>query len=203
MKKFYVFLFISLCTIFLIGCVVNPVMPPIEYNNPIGFNDPHNAFLYWEIGKQNTSTVASNANNSIGAVIESIDRKNNPSRYILTYGKAEQAIFITSFKNILEKQSVFKSVALITDHTTIKPNAVLITIYFRTTRVGSPEMGYPISLTVDMSISGAGKPTFNRTFFVKNDSRFENFQIRQNKISTKLAEELICGLKKWHTEIKN
>lgn len=203
MKKYFLALIMVLCLTSLMGCGSPAIMPPIECNKPIEFQSSRNAVLYWDMGKENVSIVSSkNDNNLVGSIFESIDRSNNPSRYTLKYGKAEQAIFITSFKNILEKQAVFKNVEIITDPKEAKPQDVLITINFKSTRVSSPELGYQISLSVDMAVSGGGKPAFTRNFFVKNDDAFESFQIRQNKVSTKLAENLINGLKKWHEQTK-
>lgn len=191
--------FISACLILLAGCA-KPISP-IEYTQPIDFQVDRNAVLYWEIGKQSTSTVASTNNESLaGNIIESIDRQNNPSRYTLSYGKAEQAIFMTSFRNILDRQRVFKNVELVTDLKKSNSRDVLITIYFRSTRVSSPERGYQISLSVDMSITGAGKPTFFRTYFVKSEENsFGSFQEQQSRVSTKLVENLIAGLKQWNS----
>jgi hypothetical protein len=189
---------IILCLTVLVGCG-KPIMPPIEYNKPIDFQIDRNAVLYWEMGQQNASTLASVNQNSIaGSLVESIDRQNNPSKYLLSYGTAEQAIFITSFQNILEKQRVFKSVELVTDPNRLNPKDVFIKIYFRTTRVSSPERGYRISLSVDMSVQGAGKPKFTRTYFVSSDANsFGSFPEQQNKVSIKLAENLVAGLKQW------
>lgn len=175
-------------------------MPEFQYDKPIDFRIERDAVLFWEIGKQSSSTI-SRANNSsiLGSVIESVDRQNNPSKYTLRYGKAEQAIFMTSFKNLLSRQAVFKNIDLITDPTKIKTKDVIITIYFKSTRVSSPELGYQISLSVDMSVKSSGKPTFMRNYFVKSDDRsFGSFQEQQVKISNKLAEKLIDGLRQWH-----
>lgn len=202
MKRNYLF-FLAACLVLLGGCA-KPIMPAIEYNKPIDLQVNRHAALYWEEGKQSSSTVAATNNNSlVGSIAESIDRQNNPSRYQLSYGKAEQAIFITSFRNILNKQQVFKEVELVTDPSTANPKDVLVTLYFRSTRVSSPERGYQISLSVDMTVKALGKPTFMRTYFVKSDDNCGgSFQEQQNKVSIKLVENLIAGLKQWHQQGK-
>src|SRR5579864_1448594 len=110
------------------GCANKPVMPPIKYEKSIDFQVAKNAYLNWEVGKQYSGTVPTHHQQNgglIGALvvsaIDSVERSNNPSRYTLSYGKAEQIVFMTSLRDVLARNHVFKQVELIADSQKIAP----------------------------------------------------------------------------------
>lgn len=205
MKKFKLFT-LSLLVLLLTGCAGKPIMPPIKYDKPIDFHVKKNAALRWEVGKQYAGAIRSYdscdaglVGGAISAAINSADRANNPSRYTLSYGKAEQAIFMTSFRNVLEQNQVFKTTELITDAKEVSAKDVLITVFFKTSRVSSPEKGNKITLTVDMTIVAQGKPAFKRTYLVQSNAEGydKGFVDQQYDVSQRLLEKLISGIQEW------
>lgn len=193
------------------GCA-KPIMPSLKYNKPIDFHVAKNAYINWEIGKQHTSTIPSSTsyNNAgligglISAAVESVDRDRRPSLYMVSYGKAEQAIFMTSLKDTLSRNNVFKEVELITDPSSVRPQDVLINIYFKMARVGSPEKNYKIVLSVEMSITTAGKAPYKRTYLAESAATGFGKGIIDQKIdaSEKLLEKIILGIQEWNTQLR-
>lgn len=210
MKKIKFFLVI-LCIGLITGCANKPVMPPIKYNKPIEFQVKKNAYLNWEVGKQYAGSTASStyqgSNDTAGAIgaliftaLDSADRANNPSRYTLSYGKAEQTVFMTSLRDVLVENNVFKQVELISDPKQVSPKDVLVNVYFKMARVSLPEKGSTITLSVEMVISHNGKPPFKRTYLVQsNAEKFgDGFREQQIDVSNRLLEKMIAGIQEWH-----
>ncbi len=189
--------------LFLIGCGAQPIMPPVQYNKPIDFHVKKTAALQWELGKNYSSRVARESYHQPGmieALALSIDQNNNPSRYTLSYGKAQQAIFMTSLKNVLDRNQVFKEIELVTDPNEISAKDVVIAVFFKTARVASPERAYSITLSVVMTITSQGKPPFKRTYLVQNDDEVlrKGFIAQQSDVSERLLEKVIAGIEEWH-----
>jgi len=211
MKKIQIFLLIFGFGL-MMGCG-KPVMPPLKYDEPIDFEVKKNAYLNWEFGKQYSGKVQSYDNchnNSAGLIgvllvsaISSIDHANNPSRYTVSYGKAEQAIFMTSLRDILRKNHVFKQVELITDLASLTKKDVLVNVFFKTARVTSLGGGQTITLSVEMIVTTNGKAPFKRTYLVKSDAQgfSPSFQDQQIDVSNRLLGKIIAGLQEWHNTI--
>ncbi len=189
------------------GCANKPVMPPLKYNEPINFQVEKNAYLNWEVGKQHSGTIPVNPNQSAGLVgalvmsaVDSIDRNNNPSRYTLSYGKAEQIVFMTSLRDVLAQNHVFKQVELIADSQQIASKDVLINVFFKTARVSSPERGYKITLSVEMGIETGEKIPFKRTYLVQSNAEGfgVGFREQQIDVSERLLKKIIYGIEEWH-----
>lgn len=211
MKKLYYFLLFVVMVI-LTGCAstAEQVMPPLTYSSSIPVHVTKNAYLDWEIGKQ-ASGEAPNATpppngGIVGALltnaIDSQMRKQNPSRYTFTYGKAQQAVFMASLRDVLKQNNVFKEVELITDSQSVRPQDVLIIIYFKNTRVLT-EQNYKIILDVDVTIKTQGMPAFKRTYLVEsNPGSFfspNSFKDQQTDVSQQLLDKIIIGLQQWHS----
>ena len=182
-------------------------MPAIRYQEPIEFHVNKNAYLQWDIGKQYVSTVPTQTNRQGGIIevlvasaIDSHLRAKNPSQYEHSYGKAQQAIFMTSLKDTLAENHVFNAVELSTEPHQITPKEVLINIYFKNARVADGYHNYKITLSVVLTITTHGKAPFTRTFLVENeDEGNKTFIDQQTDVSQKLMEKIIGGIKTWHT----
>lgn len=204
-------LFILVAASFLlVGCANNPqtLMAPIQYTNDINFHIPKNAVLYWKQGQQDSSespTLVGGVGLP-GLVVSAIDtaaHQQNPSRYTYTYGKAQQAIFITSLKNALVQHHVFNRTEIVTDLSKVKPQEILIKVHFKSARVLDISENYRIVLDVEMTIQTHKKIVFDRSYLatVKESSIFsgKNFKAQQTEVSQVLLNQLIGGIKAWHT----
>jgi len=195
---------------FLTACGTKPIMPPVKYDKPIDFHVKKNALLKWELGKQYAGTIPSQTqqgNGLIGALamatMDSIDRNNNPSRYTVSYGKAEQAIFMTSFKDVLQQNQVFKSVELIHEAKSPSANEVLIDIFFKSSRTSGASQNFRITLTVMMTITTRNGSTFQRTYLVQSEPEISSsFVDQQSGVSKRLLEKLVGGIEEWHSLAK-
>ncbi|TAK72071.1 MAG: hypothetical protein EPO11_10485 [Gammaproteobacteria bacterium] len=205
MKKIIFLLFIAIA---LTACAnsAEQVMPPVHYNDSITFHIPKKAYIYWELGEQYSSTAPQNMGGPglsglAAAFIEAEEHQNNPSKYTYTYGKAQQAVFMTSLEDVFSDNHVFNNVELITDLKQVHSQDVLMKIYFKSTRVASYENNYQITLDVDMSIEVNRKLVFHRTYVVQsdNDKYFSTFKDQQTNVSQKLLVDIVKGVKQWHT----
>ncbi len=210
MKKNYLVLLIIF---FLNSCTPMPeqVMPPLQYNMPINLHLNKKAYLQWKVGEQYSSTVpvALSGNpiaDTIGVAIINREYKRNPGRFTFTYGKPQQAVFMTSLKNTLEQQHVFNTIEIITHPHQINSDDVLITVEFKMTRVSSADEKYKIILDAELAIIQGGKLQFNRTYLVEsNPGRFFStisFKNQQTDVSQQLMQRIIFGIKQWSYQIK-
>jgi hypothetical protein len=208
-------LFISLT---LTGCAPTKiVMPPLKHHEDIGLHIAKTAHIYWIPGrliaseKQKVymgstgggSGLAVLLVNAVEATIDHHQRKNHPSEYAYEYGKADEAVFITSLRDILAQQNVFKNVELTTDLNKVQAKDVLIKVYFKTARVIDL---VDIKLSVVLSIKSGSRPVYERTYLAQNDpyhiSKAKTFVERKTEASQKLLTEIIHGIKQWHEENK-
>lgn len=196
--------------ILLSGCtpMAEQVMPPLQYKQPINMHIAKTAYLNWEIGKQYAAsqpTFISANSDPIAAIlttaIDNEERHRNPGRYTLVYGKAQQAVFMTSLQHILAENSVFKRVELTTEAPKLDKNAVLMTVNFKRTRVSDADENFKIILDVELTIQSQQKPMFTRTYLVESDpsSGFftKNFKDQQTDVSQKLLGKIINGIGAW------
>lgn len=209
-RNLLLFFTLMLAVLFLSGCTsaAEQVMPPLQYAQPVDFHIKKNAYLNWEVGAQYSSTapisVPYNAGIAAALVTSAIDseeRHRNPGRYIFTYGKAQQAVFMTSLKSALAQNKVFSNVELAADPQKVMPKDVLITINFKSTRVADASNNYQIILDADMVITTQGKPTFKRNYFVTSDAggvfSGKSFKEQQTDVSMQLLNKIIAGVKQW------
>lgn|SRR3990167_10029886 len=210
MKPLKIIFLIMIFTALFDGCtpMAEQVMPPLQYQSPIHVHVNKTAYINWKIGKQSSSeqpTFVPANSGLVGAMlanaIDSTERKNNPGRYTFTYGKAQQAVFVTSLKDILAEQHVFKKVELTVDPKTISPDDVLIIIFFKSTRVSDASQRYKITLDVELLIQTKGQLPFKRTYFVESSSggifSMKSFKDQQAEVSNMLLEKIIAGIKEW------
>jgi hypothetical protein len=122
-----------------------------------------------------------------------------PEKY--TYGKAQQSIFMTSLKNVLTQQQVFNRTEITTDAEHISPKDILITIFFKTTRIEDRALGGKITLDVDVIITADGKSTFKRSYVVESTPD-QSFATQQSDVSKKLLRNVISALEQWHQKTK-
>lgn len=208
MKKI---LCLSVATLLLSGCTpaTQQVMSPLRYNQSIDVHVNKTAYLYWQPGEIHGSELPRQVSYNSGiagalvsAAIDTQMRKNNPSHYTFTYGKAQQAVFMTSFRDVLLQNHVFKDVILTTDLSRVKSQDVLLKVYFKSTKVGPAGKNYQITLDVDMSIE-ANKSTFTRSYVAESDGSyfsFKNFKDQQTDASQQLLSKLIGGIKQWQVK---
>jgi hypothetical protein len=158
------------------------------------------AYVFWQRGKELAGGIQTYQPNIIGGMIEAQDRRTHPSRYQLAYGKAEQVSFITSFKDILNNNNVFKDVEIITNPSEAKANTVLVEVKFKSTRVSGFERNYKIILTVEMIIK-SGKSNFVRTYMTESDEGGffdgKNFNEQLVDVSEKMIAQLMRGINQW------
>ncbi len=212
MKKVY---YLFLCSMMLTLAACTPpaqqVMPPLTYSNQIAFHDSQKADLYWQTGSQVSSEAppTQDYNDGIGgmiinSVVNNEMRSAHPGDFTYTYGKAQQAVFMTSLKNTLVEQHAFKDVELITDPKAAKPQDVLITVNFKETRVLGHEKNYQIILDTELTIKNGNKPPFKRTYLVesKDSSVFstKSFKDQQTDVSQQLLNKVIAGMTQWYTQ---
>lgn len=208
MKKLFCFIFLT-CTITACTAPAERVMDPLQYKEPVKAHSSKKAYLYWQPGTQYSSIAPPDpvASSSIteailSSLIESEMRSANPNRYTYTYGKAQQAVFMTSLKNVLEENHVFKDVAITTDLNEVNPSDVLIKIYFKSTRVLGHEKNYQIVLNVNMAIQ-TKTSKFEHTYLVESDDSgffsMKSFKDQQTDASQKLLSKVIDGITQWNT----
>lgn len=206
----------------LAGCTpTKNVIPPLRHNEDVGIHIAKTAYLHWIPGRQvasekamstSTSYSANGQNNNglaglitsmMASAIENQYRKNRPSEYLYEYSKADEAVFITSLRDTLIQQSVFKNVELVTDTSKVSAKDVLIEIYFKTARVVDFE---DIKLTVSLTIKSGNRPPYEKTYLTLNDppetSKTKKFIEKKTEVSQKILTMIIDGIKKWHEENK-
>jgi hypothetical protein len=186
-------------TLSLLTACGKPTIPSITYQKPIDFNVNKCAVLQWEYGKQHDAAIpCSQSGSLVGDVINSIDRANNPSRYTVAYGKAEQAVFMTSFRDVLKQNQVFKEVQLASEVERTPTKDILINVFFKTSRISNVDKGYRITLTVVMAITTDRTPSFTRTYLVQSEPQGFFGDHTNLDVSTRLLEKLIAGIEEWH-----
>ena len=193
------------------------VMPPLKYHDDIDIHVPKVAHIYWTPGKQAAHELSNNVSMTtggsgiaglVGALvatsIQEHHRKNNPSQYLREYGKADEAVFITSLRDVLVEQDVFKNVELTNDLSKISPNDVVIKVYFKSTRI-TFKYDYIITLTVNLSIQANNRPLYERTFLIQNNTpepaftfKSKTFTEIKTEVSQKLLVSILNGIKQWH-----
>lgn len=212
----YIVAFLFFIGISLIGCTPNKnVIPALQYRDQINIHIPKKACIYWVPGKQvahELSTASENVSDLGGnglarligdlivISIQSQHRKNNPSQYILEYGKADEVVVITSLRDILERQNVFKSIELITDPSEVNARDVLIRIYFKTARVSRDRI---VKLSVNLSIKTGNRSPYERTYLIQSDEetggifKSKTFLEKKTEASQELLASIINGIKQW------
>ncbi|MFN7098728.1 MAG: hypothetical protein ACK4PR_14405 [Gammaproteobacteria bacterium] len=188
------------------------VMPPLSYTGNVTFHDNRTADLYWQLGQQLSAEAPTPESNPqdgiIGAItvstINSAVRSAHPGDYTFTYGKALQAVFMTSLRDALIEQHAFKQVNLITDLHDAKTQNVLITINFKETHVADTMTGWCIVLDVVLTIKSANQTLFTRTYLVQStDPGFfspKSFKQQQTDVSQKLLNNIMNGIAQWEKQ---
>lgn len=210
MKKIYFLLIFT-----LVGCSpTKNVISPIKYKEDINVHIPKVAYIYWTPGKRVGSEVTQrfssgsygtlqNGSGGVGELLGSVivaaiiqqHQKNNPSQYVNEYGKADQAVFITSLRDTLVHNNVFKKVELTSDLRKVSDKDVLISVYFKTARVTNSSN---VTLTVNLLLKTAGKALCDKTYLVQNDPlKLKGFLEKKTDASQKLLTEIIEAIKQW------
>lgn len=206
-------LMILAVTFLLNGCATTPdaerVMPAVKYQKDVGFQSSKTALLLWQSGKQFSSVAHDDTapNDPLAAVISAgIDtylRKTRPGQFTYGYGSPQQAVFMTSLRDILQQQHTFKKVDFIAKKSPLKPGQVLVTLDFQRTKVDDHTS--KISLKTQMTIDDSHGHTFKQNYFVYSrqpDSVFKNknFVEQQTDVSQQLMDHVVHGLKQWHKQ---
>lgn len=206
MKKLYLGL-LSFILMLIQGCVPESkeVMPLLEYQKLINVHIPKNVHLNWVLGEQHVSverfSPSLDEDITLAATLDAIEmdqRKNDPESYTYAYGKAQQEVFMNSLKNILEEHHIFKHVSMIMTPQKNPAKDLVMTIYFKSTRVLPVEEGHRINLDVVVTIKSDDKTLCHQTYFVQNspDKAFTRFKIQQTDVSMQLLEKILLGIKR-------
>lgn len=209
MKKLSLFI-LALLTLTLVACSsTHDVMNPLSYHGNSNIQSvPHKAYLYWQPGKEIGSEVPRNVDaSSVAALVisASIDqglRSANPSDYVFNYGKAQEAVFMTSLKNVLNEQHTFIDTQLTTTAKTPKPQDVLISVYFKKTEVLPATLFHQIQIVLDveMTIKQGGKKPYTRSYQVKSHNGalgMKSFKGLQTDVSTQLMDKIMADIANW------
>jgi hypothetical protein len=212
MKKLS-YLFICSIIFSLTACTPpsEQVMSPLAYNNTVTMHDTRKADLYWQSGTQLSSEAPPTQDLTdgisgmvINAAVNAEMRSARPGDFTYTYGKAQQAVFMTSLKDALLNQHAFKDVELITDLKDAKPQDVLITIDFKQTQVLGQNTHYQIILNTDMTIKAGNKPPYKRSYVVQSkDPGFfsiKSFKAQQTDASQQLLDKIMGGITQWSAQ---
>lgn len=217
MKKLgYVLSLITLASLAACTTPAEQVMSPITYNQPVNVHVAKNAALYWQTGRQQASIEPIHvSNNNIGgalpisvasqtmqAAVETGVRKEKPGRLTYVYGKQQQAIFMTSLKDVLQQNQVFNQTQLVANANQVPAQDVSIKIDFKSTRVLDAQYNHRIVLDVDMTIKSHNKPAFTRTYVVQSSDEITNFKAQQTDVSQRLLDKVMKGIKQWAAENK-
>lgn len=207
---------LGLLALLLAGCVTPPaeqLMPPLKYKQPINFHIPKQAYLYWKAGTQYSAvepasipTSSGLLENIVAAAITNEQRRSNPGAYTYAYGKAAQAVFMTSLKDILAAKNVFDRVELVAEPRSLKSNEASITVDFKSTRVSGDEH-YKIILDVNVVIASPGKTSLNRNYLLESDPKEKIFTARsfkeqQQDVSKQLLYKVISAIGEWQQTAK-
>ncbi|MBA3660636.1 MAG: hypothetical protein H0W64_02815 [Gammaproteobacteria bacterium] len=188
------------------------IMGPLEYNQPINFHVPEKSYLYWKPGILHTTTEAQyipvNSDLLSALIVQAIDteqRKRNPGKFSYSFGKAQQAVFITSLKTILNQNNVFHSTEITTNPNSLSSRSIIISIFFKSTRV--IPYSHQIVLTVELEILMGKKSLFKRSYFVQNNDGSDekyigDFKAQQKDVSHKLLQKIINGIEQWQIQNK-
>ncbi len=215
-RKLALLFMLAVSVALLTACApTKKVISTIKHTDEIGFHIAKNAYLQWIPGKQiakcqpkSAETYQSSGNQDYGlggllatiivASVEHQQRKNNPSEYIFEYGKADEAVFMTSLRNALNEQQVFKNTEL-TSNDKVSSQDILIKIFFKTTRV----VGFnTLIVTAKMTILTNGKNVYERTYLVESGHKLSKFIEIKTQVSKQLLADIIGGIKQWHEESK-
>lgn len=186
------------------------VMPPLQYTHPVNVHVKKNAELTWVTGKQYTSMepiYVSTGGGLVGAVVSAaIDtemRKRNPGAYTYSYGAAQQAVFMTSLRDALERHQVFNRIELTAEPDRKSKDKVLLTVHFNTTRVNDASSHYKIQLDATLSIQ-SGKQVFERSYIVESDPGgffiANSFRNQQSDVSQKLLGKMMESIEEWNSQ---
>lgn len=205
LKYFKMVAFLCAFVISMTACAPMPIpeMQPIKYDQPIAVHLKKNAQLRWtegEIVKTKESNAAAPYGVGVGAIVVNKLGEMSEERYAdrLTYhfGSQQQTTFMTSLKDILNKQQVFQKVNFAPVGAE-SANDVLLTVHFKHSRVD--ELSHKITLIAALEIQSPGSKSFKRTFFIQNKDEKLNgkFDLLQQEIAQQLLIKILKGIESW------
>jgi hypothetical protein len=202
---------VAIVGLLLVGCgTTEPtaqLMPAITFNQPITFHSDKAAILYWDYGK--IISVEVNQGNIFEAttlsgmvthtITQSYKEQYDQNDILINYGKAEQAVFMTSLRNVLGNAGTFKSVIISAEPPKLNPDQMLISVNFEKSAVLRGAHGYPIQLKVVMTVSDIKGRLLKRTFDIKPKNSvgsylFDDFKDAQIYASQQLMNDIITTL---------
>ena len=207
-------LFLCLLLVGLTACSTSSpedVMPTVTYAGKVSVHSKQSAQLYWQTGKQAVESDPSTmviSTGLVGAVVatsfDTLDRERNPGKYNFSFGKAQQAVFMTSLRDVLVQQKVFQDTQLVTALPKAAANQTLITVYFKSTRAEPASGDYQVTLDVVLRVQSKQKPAFERTYFVQSDlnAKDTSYKGQQLDASKKLMQQLLSGIATALDEVK-
>lgn len=194
MKKFYILWILTILC--LAGCAQQQlIMPAIKYNKPIDVQIKNKAYLYWVEGKHHSAILLNHINDDLAPALSAYltMKAQEPTINIYpAYGKAEQVIFITSLRDILETNQVFSAVEIITNPKKIESSYPLININFKTTKHSLDK----ITITFELNIIHA-KSHFNRSYLVESAPNNPSIILQQTSVSERIIEKIILAITEW------
>lgn len=209
MKKLSL-LFVIL-SLFACSTPAEQVMSPVSYDKAISTRVAKNAALHWQSGTEQKSVEPiyvskSNvggslpiavASHTVQGALETVGREKAPQRFTYSYSKQQKAVFMTSLKNTLDNNDVFKQTMFVTDVKQVPADDVLININFKNTRVLDSDYNHKIILNVEMTIKSANKPVFTRNYVVESSDDVSGFKAQQTDVSKRLLDKVIKGITQW------
>lgn len=198
-------------SLFICACVSSEqVLRPIRYEKKLTTHVNKNVYLKWrpgfiQKGEITPLYVAPNIGGIIAAPLLVKQRENNPSRYYFSYDKAQQVAFMTYFRDALIQQKAFREIKLVTATKPLADQDVLITVYFKSTRVADYRRDWRVMLNVEMTIQ-TKKSIFSRHYLLESDvggafSGKGYYQQRQ-EVSERLLNQLMRTIEQWAHQTK-
>ncbi len=207
---------IILLGVFITACTPpsEQVMPPVKYDKPINIHSQKKLYLQWQsgdtlateredvmpiVGVNGGGLAGAIAGAVTAAVIVGVAHKENPGMYQYKFGNAQQSVFMTSLRDVLTQNHVFKHVTLVAKPPArLHKNEALMKVNFRESRVGAQAKGFPIILSVDMTLKQPGHKSFKRHYFVKSHPKKRNFKNHQINASQQLLDRVVHGIEQWN-----
>ena len=204
MKKI---LLVLLCAASLAACTppTEQLMSPVQLKQPITFSSKKDALIYWDYGKITSAEVQADTNDLspggmlISAIIQSNKEQHDQDDILIRYGKAQQVIFLTSLRDILQKRGIFSDAKIIVKPQKPKANQVIIGLNFIDSKVLEAKNGYPIHLVVQLTIQDNKGMLYNKTFTIQPDKSiwskmFNDFEDSQEYTSDQLMKHIVTAL---------
>lgn len=151
------------------ACSPYPIMPPVTYHKPINLHTNKSAWLTWGSAEHHYDSLFS-------------------------YSKAEQVVFVTSVRDVLKKNRVFKNVNITPIQKKLKNNEIQITLFFKKTEIEHTLLADSVKIDLIISVRGVHGEIFKRYYFSRADKVF--FKSLE-MASQQLMNDIVHDLAEW------